>query len=62
MLEQKLTVAIVGYLAVLSRIKHKIWNVKEGLYKIRFQLSTAKHWMKPYCPIHNNLVVIHKIL
>jgi hypothetical protein len=42
MLEQKLTVARVGYLAVLSRIKHKIWNVKEGLYKIRFQLSTAK--------------------
>ncbi|MFT6935631.1 MAG: hypothetical protein ACJAUQ_002028 [Maribacter sp.] len=39
---QKLTVVIAGHIEVLSSIKHKIWNVKQGLSKIRFQLSAAK--------------------
>jgi hypothetical protein len=41
-LVQKLNVLIAGHLEVLSSIKHKKSNVKEGLSEIRYQLSTAK--------------------
>lgn len=39
---QQLTVVIAEHLEVLASVKHKIWNVKQGISKIRYQLSTAK--------------------